>query len=118
VNDLVYEEPPAATVADVRAAMAAGDEELQVNRLLVGLTFNEVDWCSVQELCLEILDADDSPYAYGAVMCLGHLARIHGRIDRARVVPAITARKDDPRLRQRVELALEDIDWYAPEGGS
>jgi hypothetical protein len=118
MNELVYEEPPDATFADVRAAVAADEEPLRVSQLLVGLTFHEPDWRGVQELCLEILASGNPGYAYAAVLCLGHVARIHGRIDRERVIPAITAHQDDAKLRGRVQLTLEDIDWYAPEPGA
>jgi hypothetical protein len=109
VSTPVYHEPPAATAAQVRAALAEGD----VSTLLVGAALHDPDWEAVQELCLELLDGDDAELAATAVTCLGHLARLHGAIDRDRVVAAPTAKADHPVVGTRVPDALDDIEMFA-----
>jgi hypothetical protein len=113
VNSPVYEEPPPATAADVRAALSAGEEPPRVSTLLIGSALHDPEWHSVQDLCLELLDSDDPTIAATAVTCLGHLARLHGEIDKDRVVPAITALADHPVIGKRVPDALDDIEMFA-----
>jgi hypothetical protein len=48
-----------------------------------------------------------------AVTCLGHLARIHGYIDREKVIPVLKLLLNDSEIVGRVEDALSDIKMYA-----
>jgi hypothetical protein len=113
VNSPVYEEPPPATAADVRAALSAGEDPSRVSALLVGSALHDPEWQSVQDLCLELLDGDDPTIAATAVTCLGHLARLHGEIDKDRVIPALAALAAHPVIGKRVPDALDDIEMFA-----
>ena len=46
----------------------------------------------MQELYLELLDHRDRPVRLLAATCLGHVARVHRRLDEDRVVPALQRR--------------------------
>lgn len=111
MNDPVYEEPPPASAAEVRAALDAGGQTSRVSTLLVGAALHDPDWRAVQELCLELLNGDPT-VAATAVTCLGHLARLHGEIDKERVIPALRAVADHPVIGKRVPDALDDIDMF------
>jgi hypothetical protein len=113
VSNLVYEEPPDATVGQVRAALAAGEEPSHVSTLLVGAALHQSDWRNVQELCLELLDGENAAIAATSVTCLGHLARLHGQIDKDRVIRAIKSHEDNPVIRKRIQDALDDIEMFS-----
>jgi hypothetical protein len=107
-----YEEPAAATVAEVRAALERGGSSADVAGLLVGAALHEEDPAAVQALCLELLAGADRALAAVAATCLGHLARIHGTSDPDRVVPALLAARADPAIGGRADDALDDIATY------
>ena len=112
MNHPVYEEPPPAFAAEVRAALSAGEQPSRVSALLVGAALHDPDWQTVQDLCLELLDGDPT-IAATAVTCLGHLARLHGEIDKDRVLPALAALADHPVIGKRAPDAIDDIDMFA-----
>lgn len=79
---------------------------------LVGLAYHWPDWQRVQDICLSLLDHPDSGVRAIAVTCLGHVARIHGELDTARVLPQLRALLQDPDLSGRAEDAIEDIESF------
>lgn len=48
-----------------------------------------------------------------AIICLGHLARIHGKIDSKKVLTALTSVMDNAELSGRAEDAMSDIEMFA-----
>jgi hypothetical protein len=97
---------------------ASGDINL-ICRTLVAVTFCETDWRWVQNTCLSFLDHQD-PQASGlAATCLGHLARIHGKLDKAKVVSALKKHSGNKAIAGRIKDALDDISIFLKkEGGS
>ena len=94
--------------AAAEVEFASGDS-LRICKALVSLAFHDPDWHWVQDICLRFLN-DNNPEIGGvSATCLGHLARIHGKLDRERVVAALRNRLDDPEIGGRVEDALDDI---------
>lgn len=81
---------------------------------LVAVVFGDEDWQWLQQKCLDLLDHEDEALRGLAVACLGHVARIHGRLDRATVLPALDSASQDLRLAGRVADALDNIARYAP----
>lgn len=47
-----------------------------------------------------------------AATCLGHIARVHGRLDEDKVVVALRERLSDKEIVGRVVDALEDIEMF------
>jgi hypothetical protein len=91
----------------------ADDDIPDLLNALLAVTFSDPDWEWVQDRCLEFLDHPDSRVKALAVTCLGHLARIHRKLDKERVVARLAAvRLRDPELAGRVEDATEDIEQY------
>lgn len=94
--------------ADVNAACHA----------LVGLAFHDEDWRYLQDLCLRLL-AESNPDLRGlAITCLGHVARIHGKLDLEIVEPILERLHDDPSLMGLVEDTFDDIRIYITEKDS
>jgi hypothetical protein len=88
--------------------LASGSQE-QITDALVGLAYHEQDWRWVQSQCLRFLSSADPDVRGLAATCLGHIARILGRVDKELVLPALQPLLTDPQIAGRVEDALEDI---------
>jgi hypothetical protein len=74
-------------------------EEARVAEALLAITYNDGDWRFVQELLIEYAANKSRDVRYTALLCFGHLARIHSTLDKDRVIPILKA-------------ALTDSDWY------
>ncbi len=70
---------------------------------------NDPEW--VQKKCIEVISGKDNDDVKGiAITGLGHVARIHGSIDRERVMPVLLACMKDVNLSGRAQDARDDID--------
>lgn len=97
--------------AAAEVEFSSGDS-VRICRALVSLALHDLDLYWVQDICLTFLN-DKNPEIGGvAATCLGHLARIHGKLDRERVIAALRSRQDDPEIGGRVDDALDDIDMF------
>ncbi|AXQ30455.1 hypothetical protein D0B54_18005 [Solimonas sp. K1W22B-7] len=92
-------------------AFASRDPE-RICRALVSIAFYDGDWQWVQDQCLQYLDSQNEYVAGVAATCLGHVARIHGRLDRDKVLTALHAKASDPRVSGFVADALDDMEMF------
>lgn len=90
---------------------AARDVE-KICATLVSISLNDSDWQWVQNRCLEFLNHDNFEIRGLAATCLGHIARVHGRLDEDKVVVALRERLSDKEIVGRVVDALEDIEMF------
>src|SRR4051812_8957242 len=81
--------PPPATPADVRTALGRDDLAAAANAMVGSALYGDGDWKEAQELFLELLVHDDPQVQTLSATCLGHLARVYGRLDEGRVVSAL-----------------------------
>lgn len=110
-----YEEPrPISRDQYERMRDEATDKDLCA--ALVALTFYEPSLAYVRNECLSLIRGASPDVRIVAATCLGHLARIHGRLDSDEVLPALRTLLDDPRTRGAAENALDDIAMFAAEG--
>jgi hypothetical protein len=79
--------------------------------LYVCFNVDDIEW--IQDKCIELLEHKDEDIAGLAATCLGHIARIHSRINKGKVLPVLQSKLQDTRLSGRVKDALEDIDMFA-----
>lgn len=107
-----YEEPEPITRAAYEYIVATGTEEAR-RSALVGLTLHGHCPDYVSGECLRLLRSSSWQMRAVAATCLGHLARIHGRLDSDGIRPALRALLDDPRTAGAAEDALEDIAMFA-----
>ena len=111
-SQTVRYEQPVATRADLAAALLAGDDEA-TSSALVGVILHDPDWSWSQDRCLELLTHSSLTVRRAAVICLGHVSRIHGQIDMEKVVPALSdLRATEVDLAGSVEDALVDIRMF------
>jgi hypothetical protein len=91
----------------------ASDVPEDIVRALLGLTLHDADWEWVQDRCLTLLDSRWAEVRNTAILCLGHLARIHKKLHKSKVIAALSKKLADPEASSRAEDALEDIEMFA-----
>lgn len=106
-----YEEPQPIERSDAERAFASGDPA-HITDALVRATHSDPDWMWLQKQCVRFLSSDSAEVRGLAATCLGHIARIHGRLDLDTVIPLLTRAKSDPVTGGRAEDALDDISTF------
>jgi hypothetical protein len=105
-----YEEPAPASREELESAVATGDPTA-ISRTMVGvIEDDDVDWLT--DTLLDLAGHESIEVRATAITSLGHVARIHGHIDRDRVLPRLRDLRSDPFLRGRVDDAIEDIEHF------
>lgn len=97
--------------SELDALIDSGNEAAIIEALL-SAAYYEPDWQWVQGVCLKFLDHADLGVRSNAAICLGHLARIHKKLDLELVLPKLLALKSDEALRPWAEEALGDIYFF------
>lgn len=83
-----------------------------VLRALLSAAFYDPDWRWVQNHCLNFLTHEDRDVRALAAICLGHIARIHGKLDVDIVLERLVPLKTDPLIGGSVQDALDDIKFF------
>jgi hypothetical protein len=89
-----------------------GDDLDNVRLTLVRVAYHEPDCVWAQDRCLRFCDHEDSQVRSVAALCLGHIARIHGKLDLKKVIPVLRRLLKDELTASRAEDALDDIKRY------
>jgi hypothetical protein len=106
-----YEELQPIAKDEAERELQSGDRD-RVARAMLRLSLFDPDFRSSQELCLTQAQNAD-PWLRGvAAICLGHLARLHGTLDTARVIPMLQRLAEDPETAGKAQDALEDIEHF------
>lgn len=79
---------------------------------LLRITYHDPDIIWVQNICIKFLEKKNIEIKRLAIICLGHLTRIHKTLDNNRVLPILQKLKNDKNLYGTVEDALDDIDIF------
>jgi len=91
--------------------LQSNDIKIICNALL-GVAFYESDWHWAQNQCLAFLQNNDNDIKRISVTCLGHIARIHGKIDRKKVMPILYNYLDNMDIKGQAQDALDDIKLF------
>jgi HEAT repeat protein len=108
-----HEPIPEWTEAEVEAALERGEpEELARTSLAAALHSGSAEWA--QDVCLRLAQHPEPSVRGNAVLALGHIARLHRRLDEQRVRPVITrALADgDAFVRGQADAAADDIEHF------
>lgn len=106
-----YEEMPPISRAKAAAAFKS-NERGEMTRAIIRLALHDSDWRWVQGQCLLLLKHPDRWVRGAAAISLGHLARIHKRLDLALVKPELERLVGDPGMDGKAQDALDDIETY------
>jgi hypothetical protein len=88
------------------------DDPDRIRETLVALAFYEPDWQWVQEECLRLTNHENWSIRAVAATCLGHLARVHRRLDLNRVLPRLEELKAEASTAGYAADAMSDIEMY------
>ena len=91
----------------------ASNDSKRISKALLSLTLHENDYDWLSRLCIRYLNYDDRNVQSTAIQSIGHIARLHGRIDKTRVIPILEKLKKVDELSGKVEDALDDISMFA-----
>ena len=105
---MIYQHPRAISKKEAEELFNHSESEI-ICDTLVSIAFYESDWKWVQDKCLFYLNNDDSTIRGLAATCLGHVARIHGKLEKDNVILALTKHINEEYVGGRVIDALEDI---------
>lgn len=97
--------------ASAETAFYSKDEQ-QICKALVSLALHEPDWQWVQNCFLEFLQSDNANISGISATCLGHVARIHRKLEKGKVLMALRTKLDNQEFAGVVEDALDDISVY------
>jgi hypothetical protein len=109
MNEYDQVEPIAQAVAE--EIFTSGDT-IMICKALVAVTYHNDDWKWVQDTCLKFLSDENLEVSGVAATCLGHLARIHGKLEKTKVVNALRRRLGNSGISGRIEDALDDIQMF------
>ena len=89
-----------------------GDKSSAIDALMYACFYiDDADW--IQKQCLDILNRDvDKEVKNLAITCLGHVARIHTKINKEKVLPVLRKLLSDPEFSGAAGDALDDIDIF------
>lgn len=79
---------------------------------MVSIAFYEQDWKWAQDKCLAFFLCNDYRISSLAATCLGHIARVHGKLEKSKVVKILESRMGNPEIAGFIEDALDDINMF------
>ena len=79
---------------------------------LLSITFYEKDWKWCQDQCLSLLKHENLNVSGLAATCLGHIARIHRKLDKVLVIHELKKYLSNEIISGQVQDALDDIELY------
>lgn len=107
-----YRDPGTGGREELLAAIEKDDAQ-ELCEAMIAAALNVDDWEWLQDEFVERLHHPDINVRAIAATSLGHVARIHGRLDVARVRPLLEELRQHQKTRGFADTALEDIEMFA-----
>jgi hypothetical protein len=113
-----YEEPAPLRHEEVLRILREGSGE-EIERALIAVALLDENFDFGLSVVLQCAMSDQPSVRGTAILCLGHLARIHGRIPEDPVVDLVKAALVDENeyVRGHAESAADDIALFVPSVG-
>jgi hypothetical protein len=101
------------TREEAYSAFATNEPEL-ICSALVAIALHDSDWRWAQDRCLQFARHPDAAIRQIAATCIGHVARIHQRLDLETVTPVLHQLLADTELYVSgcAEDAIDDIETF------
>lgn len=106
-----YQTMPPIDKDDAIQIFAKGVPE-EIQETLVRVALHESDWQWAQAQCLAFLEQPNFEIRRVAIICFGHLARIHRTLDLDVVLPSLQQMREYPSLIGTVDDAMSDIEMF------
>lgn len=108
-----YEEIPTLTREVVEQALRDDVPEVLL-RVVIAVSMHDDDGRYAQDLCVRLSAHSHFNVRGNAVLGFGHIARVHGQLDRALVQPIIQAalRDESDYVRGQADSAMDDTAMY------
>jgi hypothetical protein len=89
-------------------------EVKKITNALLRLTFHESDGKWVQDICIQYSNHSHYNVRGIAILCFGHLARIHGELETEIVLPIVNKALHDSNgfVSGHANSALDDIQFF------
>jgi hypothetical protein len=82
---------------------------------LLRLAYHDPDWMWVQDLCVSLSTHHDKSVRQSCVICFSHLARIHGKLERQKVMLVLNRLLHDPEVKGEVEVTMDELEVFLKE---
>jgi hypothetical protein len=115
-NRMNYQEITPINRSQAELHLKEGDIQ-HICETLVRLAYHESDIFWVQSLCLKFCSHSKMELRKVAITCLGHLARIHKKLELGLVNPILMSLLEDSELSGIVQDTLDDIEIFVPKCG-
>ena len=105
---------------DVERAIRTDDIEA-LRLAVIGVSMHDDDWRYAQDLCVRLSSHAHFNVRGNAVLGFGHIARVHGQLDRTLVQPIIQGalRDENDYIRGQADCAKDDtalfLKWHYDE---
>jgi hypothetical protein len=97
---------------DVAARWLASEEPTLVVRAILRLALHGPDWKRAEEVAREHAMHPDVMVRRNAATSLGHIARVHGRMDVDASLRMLHAMREDPEVTDWADAALDDFEMF------
>jgi hypothetical protein len=101
--------PISATAAT--RAIKSGDPR-EISLALLRLALHGPDWVRAEQLAREHVGHPDVWVRRNAATALGHIARVHGRLDVDASLRLLHALREDPEVTDWADAALDDFEIF------
>jgi hypothetical protein len=108
---LVNEDLGPVSSAAAGRALASGDPR-EISLALLRLALHGPDWARAEQLAREHATHPDAWVRRNAATSLGHIARVHGRLDVDASLRILHALHDDPEVMDWADAALDDFEMF------
>ena len=110
---LKFKNPEQLNRHQLKEIFLAGSTD-EICSALVAMAFYDEDWKWSQDQCLRFLEHPEWEIRAVAATCLGHIARIHSRLDKELVEQLLKKHMSDEKIAGYIDNALDDINWFIP----
>jgi hypothetical protein len=89
-------------------------EAKRITNALISLALYNPDWKWVQDTCIKFSNHNNDNVRGIAILCFGHLARLHGKLETDRVLLIVKKALQDSSsfVRGHADSALDDIEFF------
>ncbi|MDD5302499.1 MAG: hypothetical protein PHS14_05250 [Elusimicrobia bacterium] len=112
-----YDDPQPIDRSRAEEMFRSGDPN-SICDALIRVALNDPDPVWAEDICLRFISHANVEVRGLAATCLGHIARIHGSLDLAKVIPLLDRLAADPEVGGRAEDALDDIRMHMQKGSA